>query len=330
MKFDVNKIAESFLTSISSRSSWEPQKDERDHLLDGLSGSVRYHIMPELWKRYTPKIIDETIHAMMETKVFPDPWPADDKITTVRVDYRTLSDEGLVVPFEDDHIDDHVNYLDFHYCHDIVRGTLKTVYLGVTSTVSMFSNGLKHLSASAIAELVESCKRRQVEEAIRRCGIDHGYKDLATWISGNWFHSIYVPPFGDIAQIEDNILPQHAMEMLIVAQHDRSIHQVEVMPSKLSKLGIGKKNKTSRYDPLREITLYCPKRIYQSDGTSTHASPHAHPRSGHWKMQPYGKGRAERKRIYIEMYWVNLAPGEDPGNGPTRRFRLRGVLNAKS
>lgn len=25
--------------------------------------------------------------------------------------------------------------------------------------------------------------------------------------------------------------------------------------------------------------------------------------SGHWKMQPYGPGRSERKRIFIEPYW---------------------------
>lgn len=42
----------------------------------------------------------------------------------------------------------------------------------------------------------------------------------------------------------------------------------------------------------------------------THASPEMHLRSGHWRDQPIGKGRALTKNIWIKPMWIN-APKED-------------------
>jgi hypothetical protein len=145
---------------------------------------------------------------------------------------------------------------------------------------------------------------------------------IDAWRDGNWKCANLLPSPAERQKLFDCGLHGSFAATLIVMQRDRSIERVEIEPSKLRKFGIGKRG-VEPHAPGREITLYCPKRIYNSDGASTHASPYAHPRSGHWKMQPCGKGRTERKRIYVEMYWVNLAEGEDPGNGPPRKFRLR-------
>lgn len=51
-------------------------------------------------------------------------------------------------------------------------------------------------------------------------------------------------------------------------------------------------------------------RIQREKGTGTHASPRMHFRRGHFRSQPYGVGRAERRTIWLEPCLIAAPKGE--------------------
>ena len=63
-------------------------------------------------------------------------------------------------------------------------------------------------------------------------------------------------------------------------------------------------NKTGLWQPKWIGKNYRKKTEWQG---GTHASPRLHRRDGHWRQQPYGPGRQEIKRIWIDTMWVNAA-----------------------
>lgn len=102
--------------------------------------------------------------------------------------------------------------------------------------------------------------------------------------------------------------------VLVILLHDRSVDKVEVEGAKRHKLGIGSKKRIG-VPKVREITLYVPRRIY-SEGSKggTHASPRAHYRAEHTRMQPYGpRGSGQYREITIAAMWVNAEPDEFTG-----------------
>ena len=105
-------------------------------------------------------------------------------------------------------------------------------------------------------------------------------------------------------------------KVLIVMLHDRMTHKVEVepsKPSKLHKLGIGKK-RPDVPDDAAEIMLTIPRRAYTGDHGGTHASPRTHYRAEHVRQQPTGsRANPVYKEIVIEGGWINKGdfdPGE--------------------
>jgi hypothetical protein len=264
---------------------------------------------------------------MVETGIWPNPWPERAGVTTIRIDYKTLGDAGLVIlddPFRESlEVGNVLYHYDFHFeqAPPETRPDVAFAFIGMTKHFATRRPGFKHLKPVELEAEFADLRRRSDEAAAHIHGKDHGEMVIRQWREGNWLHGVAIPTRNEqrAAVINEVFMVASA---LIVMLRDRSIERVEVEPSKLRKLGIGR-SQSEPNKPHREIALYVPKRIYNADGTTSHASPYAHPRSGHWKMQPYGKGRALRKRIYIETYWVNLAPGEDPGNGPPRRYKLR-------
>ena len=82
-----------------------------------------------------------------------------------------------------------------------------------------------------------------------------------------------------------------ARDVLIIALQDRNVEKVEAeprKPSKLCKLGIGKRRNEDPPKDAPEITLYCPRHVSTADHGGTHASPRMHFRAEHVRKQPYG------------------------------------------
>jgi hypothetical protein len=120
-----------------------------------------------------------------------------------------------------------------------------------------------------------------------------------------------------------------ARDVLIMALQDRSVQKIEAeprKPSKLWKLGIGKKRHDDAPSDTREITLYCPRRVSTANHGGTHASPKMHFRAEHTRQQPYGPRKSPSYReIVIEGTWINAADVDVSELGtPIKLYKLVG------
>jgi len=116
---------------------------------------------------------------------------------------------------------------------------------------------------------------------------------------------------------------QNVLAVLIIILQDRSVHRVEVKPREPSKkwkrLGLASPSNA------REITMYCPRRVYTGKHGGTHASPRMHYRAEHTKMQPHGPGNKLRKEITVAATWINAADVDAAELGtPIKRYNLVG------
>lgn len=120
-----------------------------------------------------------------------------------------------------------------------------------------------------------------------------------------------------------------ARDVLIMALQDRSVQKIEAeprKPSKLWKLGIGKKRHDDAPSDTREVTLYCPRRVSTANHGGTHASPKMHFRAEHTRQQPYGPRKSPSYReIVIEGTWINAADVDVSELGtPIKLYKLVG------
>lgn len=116
---------------------------------------------------------------------------------------------------------------------------------------------------------------------------------------------------------------QNVLAALIIILQDRSVHRVEVKPGESSKkwkrLGLASQNNP------REITMYCPRRVYAGEHGGTHASPRMHYRAEHTRMQAHGPDYTLRKEITVGAMWINAADVDPSELGtPIKAYKLVG------
>src|SRR5665213_1621272 len=150
----------------------------------------------------------------------------------------------------------------------------------------------------------------------------------ARWGNGPyWWEGDYVCNHVSNESADDRAIAPLVAKVLILL-HDRATHKIEIeprQPSKLHKLGIGKK-RPDVFDDTSEIVLTIPRRVYTGDNGGTHASPRMHYRPEHVRQQPYGsRSHPQFREVVIEETWVNYDPNE-----PGTPIRLRSYKLVKS
>jgi hypothetical protein len=143
------------------------------------------------------------------------------------------------------------------------------------------------------------------------------------WERGHWLcDQVDYDP--NIEYAPSDYHAQAALDLLVVILHDRNTLKVEAQPRVRSEnLRRAKLNEQQPAD-VQTITLYCPGRISNADGTTSHASPKMHYRAEHTRNQPYGpRSNPQYREIVIAAQWINAAD-VDPSelSTPNRLVRL--------
>jgi hypothetical protein len=145
------------------------------------------------------------------------------------------------------------------------------------------------------------------------------------WERGSWIcDQIDYDPSIEYAPADYHA--QAALELLVVILHDRNTIKVEVQPRERS--DNLRRNELDKQQPadVQTITLYCPGRVSNADGSTSHASPKMHYRAEHLRNQPYGpRSNPQYREIVIAAQWIN-ATDIDPSElgTPNRIVKLSG------
>lgn len=82
---------------------------------------------------------------------------------------------------------------------------------------------------------------------------------------------------------------------------DKLKQRMEKNPDESNRLEL---KSVAKYFTLKQSTVIRETPERRESGTGTHASPEPHWRRGHWRMQVFGKGREQRKRLFIRPIFV--------------------------
>lgn len=164
---------------------------------------------------------------------------------------------------------------------------------------------------------------------IRASGTANGYiydSSSIWWEKNDWVcqrckYDDRPPAIGEDANLAHPLIAAALRDVLVLSLMDRNT--VKADPPRYDRnRPMQRPGPYSPEQEVREVVIYCPGRISNADGSTSHASPKMHRRRGH--PRTIHRGTDKQRTMYIEAVWINA--GEmDTSNlpEPPRNFVVR-------